>query len=369
VKRLFVFLLSITAALTLGSWGFKGHNTVGAIAERHLTPKAKAAVQDLLGKETLAEASTWADDVKSDPDYKHTRIWHYVNLPSGLDRATFESRIKEMSEGNVYKAVLKCKDDLRSATAGRKEKIDALKFLVHFVGDLHQPMHVGHAEDKGGNTVQVSYKMEGSNLHSVWDTKLIEDEGSTYAQLADKSDKASPAQIQQWQKDDLMQWLWESYQAAGKLYAEIDAMKKRSLKNDYYEAHIPVVYERLGMAGIRLAGMLNEIFDDTYTAPAALPPAKEQQAVSVKADDAKDHIGEYAEVCSRIYGSKEFEGITLVNIGADYPHSPMTIVLKGPAREAHKRIPRKKVCITGKIIDYKGKPEIIVTDPKMFVLQ
>ncbi len=136
------------------------------------------------------------------------------------------------------------------------------------------------AEDKGGNTIQLNYEGMGTNLHSLWDTKLLEHEGLTYEQLADKYDHAGPDQIRQWQSDPLMKWIWESYEISSRLYAEIDTMKSRAIDDSYYQAHISVIRERIEQAGIRLAGVLNRIFANGLQESAGTPSPGTQKAGS-----------------------------------------------------------------------------------------
>ena len=367
----------LSISILLISWGVTGHRTVGKIAENHLTANASKAVHDLLGAETLADVSTWADEVRNEPEYKSTGSWHYINLPLGLSYSDFQKQVEGMSEANVFSALHQQEQILTDKSTTREQKIVALKFIVHFVGDLHQPMHVSRAEDKGGNTIQLNYNGQGTNLHSVWDSKLIEHEGGDYQQLAAKYDHASPAEIKQWQSDPVIKWIWESYTISSKLYAEVDAMKSRSIDDSYYTAHIGIIHERLEQAGVRLAGVLNVLFKNGVTASAAsvagssssgggTAAAKAEQpgnAKTVELKDAANHIDEYAKVCGTVYGYKALDGLTLVNMGAAYPDQLMTVVLKGAAKDAAASIDGKTVCVTGKIILYKGKPEIIVTDP------
>jgi hypothetical protein len=259
-KRPFVLTLTILAvSLVFLSWGVVGHRTIGKIAENHLNPKAKAAVQELLGSQTLADVSTWADEIRSQPEYKNMASWHYVDLPLGLSYAEFQKGIEGMEKDNVYKALLKQEQILGDHAAPAVDRAIALKWIVHLVGDLHQPMHVSREEDKGGNTIQLNFNGTGTNLHALWDTKLVERQGMTYEQLAEKYDHVSDAQVAQWQKDPLMKWLWESYEISTKLYAEVDAMKSRAIDDSYYQAHVGTVQERMTQAGIRLAGVLNGI--------------------------------------------------------------------------------------------------------------
>lgn len=249
-----------TLSIILISWGVTGHRTVGKIAEDHLDPSARAAVKELLGGQTLADVSTWADEVRPSPEYRHTGPWHYINLPLGLSYSAFEEKVKGMTEENVYSALLNEEHILSDPTTTRDQKTEALKFIVHFVGDLHQPMHVSRSEDRGGNSIQLNYDGAGTNLHAVWDSKLIDHEGLNYEQLAAACDRATPQEIRQWQEDPLIKWIWESYEISSKLYQEVDAMQSRAIDDSYYQAHIGIIHQRLEQAGVRLAGVLNRIF-------------------------------------------------------------------------------------------------------------
>jgi len=253
-------LLSFAVCLSVGllSWGVTGHRTVGEIAERHLSPEAKTAVDKILGHETMAEASTWADEIRSaNPE---TGAWHFINVPLGLSFADFETQVKNAAGTNVYKALLNAEYTLKDSHSVQRQKVEALKFIIHFVGDMHQPMHVSRAEDKGGNTIQLSFNGEDTNLHSLWDSKLLDHEGLSYDKLADKFDHATPQQIAKWQSDPVIIWAWESYQVSSILYGEVNEDGSTKLGKGYYDAHIPVVESRIEKAGIRLAGLLNAIY-------------------------------------------------------------------------------------------------------------
>ncbi|MBS1525332.1 MAG: S1/P1 nuclease [Bacteroidetes bacterium] len=341
--------------ITLCSWGHTGHNVIGRIAANHLTDQAKAGVAALLGHESLADVASWADNNRD----RSTAPWHFINVETGLSYNDFEQQVN--SHVNVYTALLKEENILADEKASRFDRVNALKYIVHFVGDIHQPMHVSRAEDKGGNTIQVQFDGQGTNLHSLWDTKLLEHAGLSEAQLAQNMDKATPEQIKKWQSDTPMLWAWESYQISSQLYAEI-AQNGNNLSDDYYKAHIPVVENRIEKAGIRLAGVLNAIFAKTTVAAA---PANAQSRGEVKTVDEKDlaaHTGENVKVCSKVYGHKDFGSMVLVNMGGAYPNSLFTIVLRGDAKSLGESLDGKSICVTGQVIDYKGKPEIEVKD-------
>jgi hypothetical protein len=375
-KRYFFFG---SALVLLLSWGAVGHRTVGSIAQKHLTPKALAGVRDLLGGQSLADVANWADSVRSLPAYKQTGPWHYINLPLGLNYDAFKSRVENMLEANVYSALVAQMRLITDNTVSRERKVAALKFIVHFVGDLHQPMHVSREEDKGGNTIQLNYDGQGTNLHAVWDSKLIDHTGLDYQQLAAKYDNASPAQIRQWQNDPVVKWMWESYQITGQLYAEVDSMHDRSIGQAYYDEHIATVALRLEQAGVRLAGLLNVLFrngpvpvgsSDPAAAP-AVAPAEVPDGVPVGIDikDAVNYVHQVVVVSAKVFGYKALSGLTLVNLGAAYPDQPLTVVLKGEAIAIADGLDGKTIRVTGKVELYKGKPEIIVTEKGMITVQ
>ncbi|HEY4337774.1 MAG TPA: S1/P1 nuclease [Puia sp.] len=372
-KIIFIVFL----AVVLLSWGAVGHHAIGTIAERHLTPAAQAAVRELLGTESLADIASWADDVRPTPAYRATEPWHYINEPSGLSFSEFERDVEGGDRMNVYKALLAQEKVATDTKTTKQQKTEALKFIVHFVGDMHQPMHVSHAEDKGGNTIQVNFEGKGTNLHSLWDSKLIDRFASNYQELASKVDHATPVQISQWQKDAPIKWAWESYEISSRLYAEVDAMKSRTIDDAYYQAHIGIVEQRLEQAGIRLAGVLNTLFahglvasvagGEPVAAAASSGATSSGAAVKIDVKDAAAHVDENVVITAKVYGYKALDGMTLVNLGGAYPNQLMTVVLRNEATGLAAEIDGAVIRVTGKIEMYKGKPEIIVRDPKMIV--
>ena len=261
MKLKFLFpILAISLSLIFISWGYTGHRTIGLITEKHLTPNAKSAIKDLLGDTSIAEACTWADDARREPQYANTANWHFLNIPLGLNYEDFKKYVDTVKTENVYSALKNAETQLTDKNTSKQQKIHALKFMMHFVGDLHQPMHISREEDKGGSTIQVNYNDKGTNLHSLWDTRMLEKEGLTFDQLAVKFDTISESDIKQWQSDPVVQWMWESYQISTQLYAEIEQMNKKVIDDAYYQKHMPTVQKRMQQASIRLAGLLNKIY-------------------------------------------------------------------------------------------------------------
>jgi len=180
-------------------------------------------------------------------------------VTDSLNPQQFSAQANNQPQVNIYKAIEKCITELSQPNNTPQTKQMYLMFLIHFVGDAHQPMHVSRAIDKGGNLIHVTFLGRSTNLHSLWDGVLIQHDLTAFDQLAAKIDhQVSAAQIQKWQSDGMMQWLWESYQISQQLYQE--AKTNPHFGQDYYNSHIPIAENRLEMAGVRLAGILNRIY-------------------------------------------------------------------------------------------------------------
>ncbi len=242
-------------AAPASAWGPTGHRAAAQVAENHLTPKAARAVRELLGGETLAMVSTWADDARSTDEWRHTGPWHYVNIPDG---ETYESSPKN-PDGDVLSAMQAMEATLRKPDASRDDRLHALKFLVHFVADIHQPLHAGLAGDRGGNQVEVRWigAPEPINLHSLWDSALIGADKLSYTELAAWIDRAPDAEMQQWRRAGYLDYARESMELRAACY-ELESGNRAGY--GYLNRHLPTVYRRLAQAGVRLAGLLNSIF-------------------------------------------------------------------------------------------------------------
>lgn len=341
-------------------WGFQGHKSVALIAEKHLNQDVKNVISSYLGNETMEGVSTWADEHRS----PQTAVWHYINLPLGLSRTDFEKTIKS-SENNIYEAIVNSEKTLRNDKASTEAKIKALKYLIHFVGDAHQPMHVSRKEDKGGNDIQIRYDGKGTNLHSLWDSGLIDHEGLSESDMARIYDTATEAQIKQWQSDDIIQWLWESYEITNELYVDVKPGQK--IDQAYYDKYIPVIRKRINMAGIRLAGELNKIFANQK--PIALVEKAVIPVKGIQLSEISQHIEQTVTVSGKVYGVKDVKSMILVNVGGSYPNQPLTVVLKSGAKSLVSKIDGKEIIVTGEVILYKGKPEIIVSDSSQIIIK
>ncbi|WP_311954606.1 S1/P1 nuclease [Mucilaginibacter terrae] len=361
------------AALGLISWGFKGHRAVATIAQNHLNASVAYVASAYLKGEQMEAVSTWADENR-DPK---TAPWHYINLPLGLSRDAFVKAVQE-SDNNVYTAILKTEATLKDVNASDEAKNEAMKYLIHLVGDAHQPMHVSRKEDKGGNTIQVRFDNKGTNLHSLWDSKLIDKEGLGQEDIVKTYDTATPAEIKKWQSDSPFEWLWESYQITTELYA--NAKPGQNIDDVYYQKYIPVIHKRIDQAGIRLAGELNRLLAGqkvkavTVSAPPAVqgvPTNKTADATptAVKLEEIKNYVGKTVTVSGKVFSSRDIGSMILVNLGAAYPNQLLTLALKGDAKALGTQLDGKTITITGQVIDYKGNPEIIVTSQQQVKVQ
>lgn len=174
-------------------WGKTGHRAVGEIASKHLNRKARKAIKDILDGTSLAEVSIYADEIRSDKKYRAYGPWHYVNVPFDTSYDEAEKNPK----GDIILAINECITKVQNKTLSKGDRAFYLKLLVHFIGDLHQPLHTGRSEDKGGNDIQVRWFNEGSNLHRVWDSEMIDFYKMSYSELSSNREDLTKTQIKQ----------------------------------------------------------------------------------------------------------------------------------------------------------------------------
>jgi len=255
LNKLIIGVLVAVMSFQALSWGQVGHRVTGAIAEQYLTPEAQRAIDRLLINEDLAEASTYADEMKANPSEfwkKTANPWHYVNV---FDGKTY-SDVAPPPEGNAVTALEMFSKQLKSKQSSFAEKQLALRFIVHIIGDLHQPFHAGNGIDRGGNDVKLKFFWEDSNLHRVWDSGLIDRQNLSYTEWTKiLSRKISEQQANEWMEVDPKVWIAESAKLRINLYPEND-----KLSWDYQYQNLPIVKKRLQMGGVRIAAYLNALF-------------------------------------------------------------------------------------------------------------
>jgi len=296
------------------AWGCKGHQVVALLAEKHLNPRALAMAKKILsegpidpslsryckegGTDPLADASTWPDDIRG--IRPEASPWHYIDIPRGNTLHDVE-QFCDPSKGCVTRAITDQLAILRSSEVDPQKRADALRFLIHFVGDLHQPLHAITNNDQGGNCVPVAFfdalpqvrnpqsESYAPNLHGVWDTNILEraTTGKTVDEVASELDQSFHAKIAGWQRGsaNVYDWARESYQLAvrnvyGKLPVPIPveapttitscaddnhvSTRMLNLNERLVEAYqnmaVPIVRKRLAQAGARLAMLLNQLW-------------------------------------------------------------------------------------------------------------
>ena len=247
-----VICLALLIPASAFSWGPTGHRVVGLIASKHLNAKAKKNIIKILGQNSLAEVSNWMDEVRSDSTYNYTHDWHWVTIETGK---TYDQSPKN-PKGDVIATIERIVAELKKHTLDKKTEEEYVKMLVHLVGDIHQPLHVGCCDDQGGNKVKVKWFGRETNLHSVWDNSMIEDSKLSYTELASYLDEPDPNTVAALQKNSVRQWADESMTFRKQIYEVGDG----TLSYKYGYRTLPTVKERMLQAGIRLAGILNEIY-------------------------------------------------------------------------------------------------------------
>ena len=234
-------------------WGQAGHRAVGYIAQDLLSPKAAEEVDRVLGGNSLAEESNWMDNIKSDDAYRFMSPWHYCTIPEGKTYA--EAGTPE--EGDVLWAIEKVVTELKAGGLSAEQEAINLKVLIHLVGDLHQPLHAGNGTDLGGNEVDVTWFGDRSNLHRVWDSEMIDSRQLNGYELADfASNQLNEATITKWQNGSWLDWAIESQNLHEFVYDIGDGQ----LGYRYMYENFDFVKHRIAQAGVRLAGLINEIY-------------------------------------------------------------------------------------------------------------
>lgn len=268
-----VFGAVLGAALVTSSpalaWGRTGHRVVAAIADTQLSGVARAHVKEILGVESLDEASTWPDDMRADPSpfwQKSASPWHYVTV----NGVTYDHA---PPEGDALEALARFRKTLLDPNASRADKQLALRFIIHLVGDVHQPLHAGRCCDHGANDVKVTWFGKPTNLHAVWDSAIVDEEQLSFSEMAAKLERhITSDEVIMWWNADPRTWVSESARIRDSLYPPVplkdgkaveDSGKEQAtpaLSYSYVYKFTPLMEQRLSEAGVRLAAYLDDIF-------------------------------------------------------------------------------------------------------------
>jgi len=254
-KKQFLPLFFLLLSFSLSAYDAVGHRIVADIAYQNLTNKTRKQVDKVLGKHGIIYASTWADEVRSDKKYAYSYQWHYQNLKDSLTTSDLKQLLANpKSEGNhLFFAI----DTLSTRLMNNKNDAEALKYLVHFVADLHQPMHLGRLQDLGGNKVDVKWFGKTMNLHSLWDSQIIEANKMSYSEISGYlQDKYEPRKAE-FLKFSMLQSVEAGYVLRSQIYS-YDYSNINSYHYLYFFSHKQD--EMLYRGGIQLANILNRIF-------------------------------------------------------------------------------------------------------------
>lgn len=255
MKKILIVCTIITFVTTNSyAWGKRGHELVAEVAFNHLDAKTKENVLKYLDGMSIEQAANWMDNMRSNKQYDYLKPYHYVNFEKGTPAS-------EISGDNIINLLNKTFKDLDNIKDLSNDEIRTRLFYVfHLIGDVHQPLHVGYGDDKGGNTVQISFFGRGSNLHAMWDSDIIEYKGLTLTEVL-QANTYSQKELLAVQQINTLQWANDSRKYLKNAYALSDA----KINDFYIEANYPIIKQQILKAGLRLAAVLEQYFKEvTY---------------------------------------------------------------------------------------------------------
>lgn len=269
MKKFLFSVLSLVLMLnsaTLFGWGPKGHDVVAAIAEKHLSEETKAILNEILDGHSIVYYSSWMDSIQNSPEweskYSHTKTWHYANVDKG---ETYQT-MKKNEKGDVVTALTTITEKLKTFYPDNLYSIEAddVKMIIHMVGDMHCPMHAGRLSDLGGNRMKVRWFGRNTNLHSTWDSKMIDSARTwSYSEWCEHLDILDPEHVQMYWSGSFEDWFVETVGMAAQVYEYVENLGEENPNLSYQFVYdfSPMLEDRLVVGGIRLAYVLNSIFD------------------------------------------------------------------------------------------------------------
>jgi hypothetical protein len=241
------------------AWGVLGHRIVGQIADSYLTKHTKKEIEKILGFESVAMASNWGDLIKSDPNYKYLYNWHFADIEGGMSHEEFDKYFAADTLVDAYTRLNFMINEMKNnKLLSPDQKRLYLRMIIHVVGDIHQPLHVGRTEDKGGNSIKVKWFDENSNLHQVWDEKLVNFQQLSSPEFAAAINHTTKEQRAAWQGQSIRDMMWDTYTLTEKVYADVQPDQR--LDYVYNFKYVEPLKETLLRGGVHLAGILNDIF-------------------------------------------------------------------------------------------------------------
>ena len=264
--QLILCIMALLCSIPSFGWGPKGHDVVASIAEKHLTRKTRKALNELLDGHSIVYYSSWMDNIQNSPywenGYNKTKTWHYANVDKGHTYQTMTRNEKGDVITGLEMITKEMTENYKNLTDSMK--VDYVKMIVHMVGDLHCPMHAGRLSDRGGNGTKVKWFGQPTNLHSVWDSKMIDSARRWgYTEWTDQLDRAGRKEIKALQQGTYEEWFADTVKYAAEIYEYVEekAGETPNLSYQFVYDFSPVLEDRLVTAGYRLAHVLNTIFD------------------------------------------------------------------------------------------------------------
>ena len=250
IAALLLTIIMVPVSQKSMAWGKKGHELVAQIASKFLDDSTRKVVKGYLGNLSFEEAANWMDDERGNSYYNYMRTWHYLDIDKG-------EVYKASTERNIITVLHSAIVDLRLyKTIKRKETKRDLLLIFHLMGDLHQPLHTGYAIDKGGNTININSPAVSGNLHSVWDTQIIDAKNITLDSCMQVYSTLDTAEVADLKKVNELKWMYQSRSLLDTVYN----FKDNYLDQHYIDRNSLIIKKQLVIAGIRLAAVLNEVF-------------------------------------------------------------------------------------------------------------
>ena len=273
MKRIVLIVLStfiMMESVSLYAWGPMGHDVVASIAEQHLNRKTKRKINRLLGGRSIVYYSSWMDNIQNSPywenGYNQTKTWHYANVDKGLTYQTMQKN----ENGDVVNSLEMLTDAMinRYDELTDSMKVDYVKMIVHMVGDLHCPMHAGRLSDRGGNDTKVKWFGQPTNLHSVWDSRMIDAARKwNYTEWVEQLDRTNRKYRKNVTEGSYEDWFTTTVANAAEIYNYVEALDQQlpeeelpNLSYQFVYDFSPMLEEQLLLGGYRLAHVLNTIF-------------------------------------------------------------------------------------------------------------
>lgn len=241
--------------LPLLAWGYgpSGHYICGEVAQHNISKKTTKRLEGLLNNAEIAMVSNWGDFQKSNPEYRSKSKWHYSNFESGISKAQFMRASMDTTSGqNIYRVM-----ELTEYLKTNPNDTNSLLMLIHIVEDMHCPMHLARANDRGGNKIEIRWFGQKTNLHSLWDDRLIDSQKLSYSEYARHLLRTHQKEDTKFNKSMIISWAWETYMVTEQIYADQELVKRHY---DYIYKYRDIMELQLYRAGTHLAMILDYIY-------------------------------------------------------------------------------------------------------------